>query len=190
MPPLTSNGVTIRIDTFTPNEHVISFHLEIDEATYLSNEETFLRQLTTVFSISYSTSRVKRWCIETSTATEERYECFLFNKVNEYKYITRDFHNFYKGEQLSPIWFVSYRKKLKTLYQRAYWSPMKREAKNETVISPVMGPIRFNNINSWAALRKYIPCANSIILCYTWHICICLHVVLVFSCDWSKVFAV
>ena len=62
-PPLTSNGVTIRIDTFTPNDHVISFNLGITEATFLTYEQAFLNQLSTVFRLSYPTATVKRWCI-------------------------------------------------------------------------------------------------------------------------------
>ena len=66
-PPLTSNGVTVRIDTFTPNEHVINFDLDISEAAYLSNEDTFLRLLTTVFRLTFETAYVKRWCVVAGT---------------------------------------------------------------------------------------------------------------------------
>lgn len=67
-PPLTSNGVTIRIDTFTPNDHVISFNLGIDETTYKANEQIFLQQLTTVYQLTYPTATVKRWCLESDVS--------------------------------------------------------------------------------------------------------------------------
>ena len=70
-PPLTSNGVTIRIDTFTPNDHVISFNLGISEDTYLDNEEAFLNQLSTVFRLTYPTATVKRWCFGADISDSE-----------------------------------------------------------------------------------------------------------------------
>ena len=62
-PPLTSNGVIVRIDTFTPNDHVLSFDLDISQEEYGAMEENFLQLLTTVYQLTHETAAVKRWCV-------------------------------------------------------------------------------------------------------------------------------
>lgn len=64
----TDVSATVRVDTFTPSEKVITFFMTVTQSVFTSLETTFLSQLADVFQDSATNYVIKRWCIEEETA--------------------------------------------------------------------------------------------------------------------------
>ncbi|CAL1540461.1 unnamed protein product [Lymnaea stagnalis] len=54
----------VRVDTYIPNNQVVTFRLKISRTSFLSQSATFLANLQTVVRNKYSTALVRLWCIQ------------------------------------------------------------------------------------------------------------------------------
>lgn len=69
----TGTSATIRVDSYTPDDVIISFYLDLNQTYYESVETTFITQLNAVYQVTYPTASVKRWCISVSSGRYELY---------------------------------------------------------------------------------------------------------------------
>lgn len=77
-PKLTSNiSAVIRVDSYVPEEVVITFYLDINKEEYMKKETIFLNLLTTVYKSKYPTSYVKRWCIKKLSSNSIKLDVYV-----------------------------------------------------------------------------------------------------------------
>ncbi|KAJ8302335.1 hypothetical protein KUTeg_021322 [Tegillarca granosa] len=78
--PQQTSSVTVRIDTYTPDDIVIVFHMSISQSSYFSLESEFLSKLTSLYQQRYTTCIVRRWCIEEVTSSSIKVNIYVISE--------------------------------------------------------------------------------------------------------------
>ncbi|ESO89854.1 hypothetical protein LOTGIDRAFT_164541 [Lottia gigantea] len=90
----SSVGATLRVDTFTPNNVVITFNMKISRTDFLARQNDFVAGLKNLLLVKYPTSSIKIWCIEERAGTAllppTRRRLLSTNPVSVHVYALKD----------------------------------------------------------------------------------------------------